>query len=122
MPSRCSPWIQRSTSSFHAPDDNHSRYSRRGSSAFSVQTCNVATDFNKHALPVQVNHLISCTDPLTGSVMEESMSVVEDFITPEEEKSLINEVEPHLSRLRYEFDHWDDVCTYVHVHYFLSNV
>uniref|UniRef100_A0A1I7TGL0 2OG-FeII_Oxy_2 domain-containing protein n=1 Tax=Caenorhabditis tropicalis TaxID=1561998 RepID=A0A1I7TGL0_9PELO len=31
-----------------------------------------------------------------------------DFITEEEEKSLLVEVEPHMKRLRYEKSHWDD--------------
>lgn len=37
------------------------------------------------------------------------MTIVRDFITETEEKILLKQVEPHLKRLRYEFDHWDDV-------------
>lgn len=36
------------------------------------------------------------------------MQVLQDFITPAEEESLLNEVDPYLKRLKYEFDHWDD--------------
>ena len=38
-----------------------------------------------------------------------SCSVRENFITEEEEKSLLKEIEPHMKRLKYEKSHWDDV-------------
>lgn len=38
-----------------------------------------------------------------------TMNIYNNFISPEEETSLINEVEPYLKRLRYEESHWDDV-------------
>ncbi|XP_011212055.2 alpha-ketoglutarate-dependent dioxygenase alkB homolog 7, mitochondrial [Bactrocera dorsalis] len=31
-----------------------------------------------------------------------------DFITNEEETKLLEEIEPYMKRLHYEFDHWDD--------------
>lgn len=37
------------------------------------------------------------------------MRVHYDFITEFEETSLLNEVLPYMNRLRYEFDHWDNV-------------
>lgn len=37
------------------------------------------------------------------------MIVVEDFLTVDEEELIIKEVDPYMKRLRYEFDHWDDV-------------
>ncbi|KAE9550313.1 hypothetical protein FO519_006473 [Halicephalobus sp. NKZ332] len=40
--------------------------------------------------------------------MTKSCSVKEDFITCEEESSLLKEIEPHMKRLRYEKSHWDD--------------
>jgi len=42
-------------------------------------------------------------------IMMRDMRVIEDFLNEEEEKSMHEEVEPHMRRLRYEFDHWDDV-------------
>lgn len=36
------------------------------------------------------------------------MTVLADFITEEEEQTLLQEIEPYLKRMRYEFDHWDD--------------
>ena len=40
------------------------------------------------------------------------MVVYNDFITSEEEESLFNEVEPYLKRMRYQYDHWDNVSIY----------
>ncbi|XP_034481814.1 alpha-ketoglutarate-dependent dioxygenase alkB homolog 7, mitochondrial isoform X2 [Drosophila innubila] len=36
------------------------------------------------------------------------MRIIPDFISETEEKQLHEEIEPYMSRLRYEFDHWDD--------------
>ncbi|XP_068149974.1 alpha-ketoglutarate-dependent dioxygenase alkB homolog 7, mitochondrial [Drosophila tropicalis] len=36
------------------------------------------------------------------------MRVITDFISEAEEQQLHEEIEPYMSRLRYEFDHWDD--------------
>lgn len=38
----------------------------------------------------------------------QSCSVCENFITEEEEKRLLTEVEPHMKRLKYEQAHWDN--------------
>jgi len=37
-----------------------------------------------------------------------NMLVYEDFISEDEENSLLEEIEPYMRKLRYEFDHWDD--------------
>lgn len=37
------------------------------------------------------------------------MVVLENFLSEEEEKKIFDEVEPYMSRLHYEFDHWDNV-------------
>ncbi|XP_034104812.1 alpha-ketoglutarate-dependent dioxygenase alkB homolog 7, mitochondrial isoform X1 [Drosophila albomicans] len=39
---------------------------------------------------------------------EQHMRIIPDFISEAEEQQLHEEVEPYMSRLRYEFDHWDD--------------
>lgn len=49
------------------------------------------------------------TDPETEAILAEDMLVFPDFLSEEEEQSLLNEVEPYMKRLRYEFDHWDNV-------------
>lgn len=36
------------------------------------------------------------------------MVIHTDFITEAEEQHFIEELEPYLKRMRYEFDHWDD--------------
>lgn len=36
------------------------------------------------------------------------MTLVENFITESEEKSLLDELETVFKRMRYEYDHWDD--------------
>lgn len=33
--------------------------------------------------------------------------VLPDFVTPEEESTIMGELEPQLKKLRYEFEHWD---------------
>ena len=38
-----------------------------------------------------------------------SLIIKEDFITREEEKFLLDDVETKLKRMKYEFDHWDGV-------------
>lgn len=38
-----------------------------------------------------------------------SFQVVPQFVSAEEEDDLMQEVEPHFRRQKYEFDHWDDV-------------
>uniref|UniRef100_A0A1L8E0V0 Putative alpha-ketoglutarate-dependent dioxygenase alkb protein 7 mitochondrial n=1 Tax=Nyssomyia neivai TaxID=330878 RepID=A0A1L8E0V0_9DIPT len=36
------------------------------------------------------------------------MIVIPDFITQQEVFKMLEEIEPYLKRMRYEFDHWDD--------------
>jgi len=40
--------------------------------------------------------------------LESSFEVINDFINEAEESDLMKEVEPHLKRLVYEKDHWDE--------------
>ncbi|CAD6196681.1 unnamed protein product [Caenorhabditis auriculariae] len=40
--------------------------------------------------------------------VEKCCYVKQDFISEEEESTLLAEVEPHMKRLRYEKSHWDD--------------
>ena len=57
---------------------------------------------------------ISCDDDVTKEVVMRDMLIYNDFITPEEEESLFSEVEPYLKRMRYEYDHWDNVSKMSH--------
>ncbi|KAB7495774.1 Alpha-ketoglutarate-dependent dioxygenase alkB-like protein 7, mitochondrial, partial [Armadillidium nasatum] len=40
--------------------------------------------------------------------VKRSFAVFHNFISEEEETNLTNEIEPHVKRLKYEFNHWDD--------------
>ncbi|CAH1118084.1 unnamed protein product [Phaedon cochleariae] len=40
--------------------------------------------------------------------MINSMTVHNDFLSENEEQSILDEIEPYMKRLHYEFDHWDD--------------
>lgn len=42
------------------------------------------------------------------------------FISEEEEKALLKELEPGLRKKRYEFDHWDDVSHILIIHWSFS--
>lgn len=48
----------------------------------------------------------------TLELVKRSCAVIPDFITEDEEKSLLNEVFPHLKRMKYEETHWDDVSLF----------
>lgn len=54
-------------------------------------------------------HLLDSNDAEVMKTMQNFMIIKEDFINAEEEKLLLDEVNPYMKRLRYEFDHWDDV-------------
>lgn len=57
-------------------------------------------------------HYISFSDSLVTEerkTLVNDMVVIENFLNEDEETSLLNEVEPYMKRLRYEFAHWDDV-------------
>lgn len=42
-------------------------------------------------------------------LVSENMLIFESFLSTDEEKTLLNEIEPYMKRLRYEFSHWDNV-------------
>ncbi|XP_037527941.1 alpha-ketoglutarate-dependent dioxygenase alkB homolog 7, mitochondrial [Rhipicephalus sanguineus] len=48
------------------------------------------------------------SDTETLTEVTQSMTVYDDFVTPEEESTLFAEIEPQYKRLRYESSHWDD--------------
>lgn len=66
----------------------------------------VSLTFRRH---LSTNHLIYSSDNELVKSLESSLILKEDFITEEEEKSLLTEVDSYMRKLRYEFDHWDDV-------------
>ena len=58
------------------------------------------------------DRFLSTNDANIFQTLKTDLVVYENFISVEEEKSLLNEVEPYLKRLRYEHDHWDDVSSF----------
>ena len=73
--------------------------------AYSTQN---ASDDNEVRTEQWKNYL-TASDPETESILAKDMLVLPDFLSESEEESLLAEVEPYMKRLRYEFDHWDNV-------------
>lgn len=48
-------------------------------------------------------------DPELRAAVLRDMQVFPNFVSEAEEASLLAELEPYLKRMRYEFDHWDNV-------------
>ena len=63
---------------------------------------------------------IESNDPETLDIMKNDFLVKEDFLTESDELSLLTELEPYMKRLRYEFDHWDNVGLF-HFRFFIYN-
>ncbi|XP_046822836.1 alpha-ketoglutarate-dependent dioxygenase alkB homolog 7, mitochondrial isoform X1 [Vespa crabro] len=58
-----------------------------------------------------LNNIVNKIDKSTTNwkdALYMTMKVYPDFITEEEEVSLMKEIDPYMQRLRYEFSHWDD--------------
>lgn len=49
-----------------------------------------------------------CCDDETKENVKSDMIIINDFLHKDEESSLLEEVDPYMKRLRYEFSHWDD--------------
>ncbi|VDN06260.1 unnamed protein product [Thelazia callipaeda] len=47
-------------------------------------------------------------------VIRQCCKVFPSFINEQEEASLLNEINPHMRRMRYEKSHWDDVMRHFH--------
>ncbi|KAF5284204.1 hypothetical protein FQR65_LT00204 [Abscondita terminalis] len=48
------------------------------------------------------------TRPSMAKDLMNGLTVYEDFLTDNDEASILSEIEPYLQNLHYEFDHWDD--------------
>lgn len=55
------------------------------------------------------SRLLECSDEKTQEIAERDFTVIQNFITEEEEESLLKEAERFLKKVRYEYDHWDNV-------------
>jgi len=67
---------------------------------------------NTAPVPVRWNRVICPSDAVAEKHVCEGMRVYEEFISEDEETSLLSEIEPYLKRLKYEHDHWDDVSVF----------
>ncbi len=74
-----------------------------------ARCCSTLATENTISHPVNDVTCITCDDEQIKETVLKDMLIYNDFISPEEEESLLNEVEPYMKRLRYEYDHWDDV-------------
>lgn len=61
---------------------------------------------------MQLSDKFSRTDPKYATELINSMTVHNDFLGENEERSLLDEILPYMRTLRYEFNHWDNVCIY----------
>lgn len=71
----------------------------------SVAGCQKSTSQIHQAVDVEAS------DADTLQVICSSFRIFKNFISEAEEETLFNEVERHLKRAKYEFDHWDNVQT-----------
>lgn len=80
---------------------------------FRYVSINCESDIDEAVKDLKNKDHIDASDPDTEHVIRSSVIVVQDFLNEEEEDTLFKEVEPHLKRLRYEVNHWDDaICGY----------
>ncbi len=55
------------------------------------------------------NQIFETDDLQVLDMLSKYMIVKEDFLSESDEINLLNEIEPYMKKLRYEFDHWDNV-------------
>ncbi len=87
---------------------DHICYQKHLTACFSSSSLSTQGDL-RMVVAAEAAKFIDCGDPKTRNMLSESFLVYEDFITKEEEDSLLAELEPYLRKLRYESSHWDDV-------------
>lgn len=54
--------------------------------------------------------------------LRNTMKILPDFITEKEEDVLIEELDPYMKQLRYEYSHWDDVSELLKIIVYYKNV
>ena len=70
----------------------------------SIQECteSISSETEKHIL---------CSKTAQDVVKSGKLLVRDEFVSKEEEEELVKEVELSFRRMKYEYDHWDGVCT-----------
>jgi len=76
--------------------------------ASSLRTYKLCSTFSKLATPC-ISQVADTSDPTLLQLLNDDLVVKNSFITDTEESSILAEINPYMSRLRYEYDHWDDV-------------
>ncbi|KAG0426620.1 hypothetical protein HPB47_026281 [Ixodes persulcatus] len=78
------------------------------------RTCSLRPDYQGSPTPQQeiskefLNEHFEGSDSETLGTVIRCMTLYNDFITPDEETTLLKEIETQFKRLRYESSHWDD--------------
>lgn len=78
----------------------------------SINTSSHCRAANKENISLNYKNVSDCIECSNNNVLEtvkDDFLVYDDFITEEEETSILQEIEPYLNRLKYEQNHWDDV-------------
>lgn len=70
----------------------------------SQRTFSIVQETSLHSI-----EYLDASDRDVYDILAKDMTVQKDFLSEEEELSLLNEVDIYMKRLRYEFDHWDNV-------------
>ncbi|XP_068223241.1 uncharacterized protein [Palaemon carinicauda] len=102
---KCCLCSQTNEHSSHNPVHNSSSIVDNSTNVSKFKDSNFNVDFSKET---NYLHFHSSCSPQTIEDVASSFQVVRDYLSTEEEEILMSEIEPHLKRLQYEFDHWDD--------------
>jgi hypothetical protein len=74
-----------------------------------LKSCLSTTSNLKTHLNTTSDEIFEASDRATYQTLKKFMVVRNDFLSETDEKNLLDEVDPYMQRLRYEFDHWDNV-------------
>ena len=78
-------------------------------SACRIKQFSSITNLEGSNLTAPTPSYLYASDSNIEQIMIKDMLIYEDFITKEEEMCILEEVEPYMKRLRYEYAHWDNV-------------
>ncbi len=74
-----------------------------------LRAASVLPSRNCASMPSEKKSPVEFQDDFVKQLVSEELITIPDFITEEEEKSLLAEIDPILTRARYQTAHWDDV-------------
>jgi len=66
------------------------------------------SEYVRYKFPESSNNLVN----IKRQQFDSSFTIVPNIVSLDEESRLIDEIEKSLKRLRYQHDHWDDVCIF----------